>query len=82
MTANDSDDIDIEALAAEAHKKGYGNPERLIERLRKIIGRNAHYVNRPYRKGRGFNEVIEEDNEVLAYLIEIIEELRNEGGAL
>jgi hypothetical protein len=67
------------ALAAQAKRKGYDVPERIIERLRTIIRRNEAYINRPYRAGRGYNEVVREDDEVLAYLIVLIETLKDEG---
>jgi hypothetical protein len=72
------DDIDIMALASAAKRKGYSDPDRLIERLKTIIRRNEAYINRPYRQGRGYNEVVREDDEMLAYLIVLLEALKDE----
>ena len=69
------DDIDIIALAARAKAHGYDSPEKIIANLEQIIRRNAAYVSRPYRKGRSYNEVVEEDNECLAAAIVLIESL-------
>jgi hypothetical protein len=71
--------INIMNLAAEAKRKGYSDPDRLIERLNTIIKRNARYTARPYRQGRGFNEVIEEDNQALAYLVVLLQTMKEEG---
>ena len=76
--SNTDDTIDIIALAAKARSKGYDKPERIIERLKTIIKRNEAYVNRPYRQGRGYNEVVREDDEVLAYLVVLVETLAEE----
>lgn len=71
--------IDIMALAAEAKRKGYSDPDRIIERLDTIIKRGEGYISRPYRAGQPFNDTVHEDNQVLAYLIVLLQTMKEEG---
>jgi hypothetical protein len=67
--------VDIIALAAKAKARGYDSPERIVARQTRIIERNKRYVSRPYRAGRAYNEVVDEDSEAIAAAIVLIESL-------
>lgn len=72
---NNDNGVDIIALARAAKAKGYGDPQRLAERLQAIIERNADYLAYRARRGRtgAYNEVAREDNEMLAMAVVLLE---------
>ena len=66
-----SEDLDIIALARAAKAKGYDDPSRLAKYLEAVIRRNVDYL--AYRRNAGrrgaYNEVVAQDNEVLAMVV-------------
>ena len=70
-----TDKVDIMSLVTAAKRKGYDDPQRLVDRLGQTIARNQVYLARRAKRGtRTPTDIaMEEDNEALAMAIVILD---------